>query len=105
MTEPFDMTNKEKARQPVTRILAILLLTAGVMLTGCSGMREAMCQDNEYPVWATDAPATGRECVPKGEQPPPGYARYPAGHVPHYLDEDYTPSLAPTSSPSPTPSG
>lgn len=74
------------------------LVAAVLALTGCSGSREALCQSDEYPVWSTSAPGDGRACVVNGQEPPVGYARYPKGHAPHWLDEDYNPvaSASPT---------
>lgn len=35
----------------------------------------------------------GRQCVKDGHEPPSGFFRYPAHHVPKRADDDYTPTL------------
>lgn len=80
------------------RLTAVTVAGLGVVLAGCSPLqREAECMPNEYPVWSTDH-SGGSACVKNGEAPPPGYAKYPAGHVPKYADQDYIPTA--TASPS-----
>ncbi len=51
-----------------------------------------MCPEGEYPVRADSFPASGRACVEEGREPPSGYRRFPAGHVPHWVDDDYDPT-------------
>ncbi|MFE0455870.1 SCO0607 family lipoprotein [Streptomyces sp. NPDC058914] len=65
--------------------LALAGLTA-VLLTGCS-IEEASCGGGEYPVLAVGS--TGSACVPDGEQPPAGYARYPEGKVPEHVGDKW----------------
>lgn len=81
-------------------IAGVLVVVAGLALAGCTGIREANCQDDEYPAWSINYPDTGGACVPNGQDPGPGYARFPEGHVPYWLDEWYNPmeSPGPTSS-------
>jgi hypothetical protein len=33
--------------------------------------------------------ATGRTCVPDGEDPPAGYVRYPEGQVPEHIGDKW----------------
>jgi hypothetical protein len=78
------------------RAFALVGLAMIAGLFGCSPIRDHMCQPGEYPVWSQAAPATGRLCVTDGQEPPRGFARYPAGHVPTYVDEDYDPASSPS---------
>ena len=64
------------------RALTSLVLGLGLALTatGC----ERACGGDDYPV-RNDA--GGSACVPAGEEPPPGFERYPPGQTPTYADE------------------
>ncbi|MFI6033589.1 SCO0607 family lipoprotein [Streptomyces sp. NPDC051315] len=65
--------------------LALAGLTAA-LLTGCS-LEEASCRGGEYPVLAVGN--SGSACVPDGEEPPAGYARYPEGKVPEHVGDKW----------------
>jgi hypothetical protein len=66
-------------RTTLTAALGFTLLTAG-----CAG--EAICGSDAYPVKAVGS-TTGQSCVPRGEEPPAGYVRYPAGQVPKHVGD------------------
>ena len=69
-------------------LLAALLLAAGG-LTGCSGsgfeINEAICSRGEEPSWAVTN-TVGAVCVRDGESPLAGFARYPRGRVPVWIN-------------------
>lgn len=71
-------------------LAALLLVVAG--LTGCSGfeINEALCSEGEEPTWAVTN-TVGAMCVRDGESPQAGFARYPRGRVPVWINppEDY----------------
>lgn len=72
-----------------TRGLLGLALAGAVvagLTTGCS-MADATCGGEEYPVLAVGS--SGSACVPKGEEPPKGYARYPEGKVPEHVGDKW----------------
>ncbi|MFE1443801.1 SCO0607 family lipoprotein [Streptomyces sp. NPDC058739] len=71
----------------VTAVLVGAAAVAG--LTGCSALeiREEMCMSTEYPVLAVNS--SGSDCVPKGEEPGEGYARYPEGKVPEVVGDKW----------------
>lgn len=73
------------------RILAALLVAAAC-LTGCSDfeIHEAICSEGEEPTWAMTN-TTGAICVRDGEAPQEGFARYPRGRVPEWINppDDY----------------
>lgn len=56
------------------------------MLVGCSA-EDAICGGGEYPVMAVGS--TGSTCVPNGQEPPRGYARYPQGKVPQHVGDKW----------------
>jgi hypothetical protein len=58
-------------------------------LTACSPLsfRERVCSEGEYPAYSERYPSTGGYCVPNGQEPKRGFARYPPGLVPVYVDE------------------
>ncbi|MET7418647.1 hypothetical protein [Dactylosporangium sp. NPDC005555] len=68
------------------RLLTLLLLTA-FLTAGCS-FKERICGSGEHPVKAVGN-TTGRACVPDGTGPPAGYAPYPSGKVPKYIDDEW----------------
>jgi hypothetical protein len=70
-------------RRVVWSLLAVLLMTA---TSGCS--REKVCSSGKYPAISTEFPESGRVCVPNGQRPPTGYATYPPGQTPTYVDQD-----------------
>jgi hypothetical protein len=61
---------------------------AGILLTGGCLFREAICRSGEYPVAAVRS-ATGRTCVPDGQEPPAGYVRFPEGKVPEHVGDEW----------------
>ncbi|GGR29274.1 hypothetical protein GCM10010251_51890 [Streptomyces aurantiogriseus] len=65
--------------------LSLVGLSAA-LLTGCS-IEEASCGGGEYPVLAVGS--SGSSCVPNGEEPPAGYARYPEGKVPEHVGDKW----------------
>ncbi|MER7283449.1 hypothetical protein ABT369_54415 [Dactylosporangium sp. NPDC000244] len=70
-----------------TRCAAAVMILALLPATGCD-MRERVCRSQEYPVKAVGN-RTGAACVPKDQQPPAGYVRYPAGKEPVYVDDEW----------------
>lgn len=68
------------------RLVSAGLLLAGA-LTGCSGfgINEALCSKGQEPVWAFTT-RVGAQCVKDGVAPPPGFARYPRGRVPVWIN-------------------
>ncbi len=57
-------------------------------LTGCSfRIEEASCGGGEYPVLAVNS--GGSDCVPDGEEPAQGCARYPEGKVPEKVGDKW----------------
>ncbi|MEU6014952.1 hypothetical protein ABZ826_13145 [Streptomyces sp. NPDC047515] len=66
--------------------LALVPVTLAVLTTGCS-LQDAICGGGEYPVLAVGS--AGSACVPKGEAPPKGYARYPKGEVPEHVGDKW----------------
>ena len=69
-------------------LLAALFLVAGG-LTGCSGsgfeINEAICSKGEEPSWAVTN-TVGAVCVRDGESPQAGFARYPRGRIPVWIN-------------------
>lgn len=65
--------------------LSLVGLSAA-LLTGCA-IEEASCRGGEYPVLAVGS--GGSACVPNGEKPPAGYARYPEGKVPEHVGDKW----------------
>ncbi len=72
------------------RLLTSSLAALGVvgLMAGCTTFNERVCEKGEYAVRATAAPETGRTCVPNGQEPPPGYERFPPGQTPTYPEDD-----------------
>ncbi|MEH0584264.1 hypothetical protein QA942_09135 [Streptomyces sp. B21-106] len=65
---------------------AVAVATAG--LTGCSlQIEEAVCGGGQYPVLAVNS--GGGDCVPDGEEPAQGWARYPEGKVPEKVGDKW----------------
>ncbi|MDP2773204.1 MAG: hypothetical protein Q8O61_06570 [Nocardioides sp.] len=71
-------------RTPLS-LVALLLVAGG--LTGCSDfeIHEAICSEGEEPTWAVTNTA-GSVCVRDGEPPLEGFARYPRGRVPVWIN-------------------
>ncbi|MFB9412595.1 SCO0607 family lipoprotein [Dactylosporangium matsuzakiense] len=67
---------------------AVALLVILVSPVSACDMRERVCRSQEYPVKAVGN-RTGAACVAKGQEPPAGYVRYPAGQEPVYLDDEW----------------
>ncbi|MBU2666919.1 hypothetical protein KOI35_25740 [Actinoplanes bogorensis] len=69
------------------RPAALTLAAVGVasLLSGC--MQDAICGSDDYPVLQTGG--TGRQCVPKNEEPPAGFARFPSGQEPKHVDDEW----------------
>jgi hypothetical protein len=67
------------------RYAAALLVGAGLLLGGCG--KDAICGGGEYPVQSIGG--TGRQCVSNQQDPPPGFARYPAGKEPKHVDDQW----------------
>lgn len=67
-------------------LVAALFLVAGG-LSGCSGLEinEAICSKGEEPTWAVTN-TVGAVCVRDGEVPLAGFARYPRGRVPVWIN-------------------
>ncbi len=78
-------------RGEVGRALAGAAVAAAVAvatLTGCSfRIEEASCGGGEYPVLAVNS--SGSDCVPDGEEPAQGWARYPQGKVPEKVGDKW----------------
>jgi hypothetical protein len=69
---------------------AFALPTAGLFVAAlvvACGFQDAICGSGEYPVQQIDN--TGRQCVAKGEEPPAGWTRYPAGQEPKRVDDEW----------------
>ncbi|QTD95812.1 SCO0607 family lipoprotein [Streptomyces cyanogenus] len=74
------------------RTSVVLLALAGgfaaSLLTGCAGWgKERVCLPGEDPVLAVND--AGGDCVPEGEEPGPGWVRYPRGKVPVYVGDEW----------------
>ncbi|WP_416985597.1 SCO0607 family lipoprotein [Streptomyces sp. T028] len=77
-------------RRPSKSLLGLALAgaTATMLLSACSfSMQDAQCSGGEYPVLAVNG--SGGACVEDGQEPPKGYARYPEGKVPEYVDDKW----------------
>ncbi|MFD4035136.1 SCO0607 family lipoprotein [Streptomyces sp. NPDC058637] len=82
------MRTANRLRTPSRTTLGLALATATLaLLTGACSMQEAMCGGGEYPVLFVGS--GGRACVPDGEEPPKGYARYPEGKVPEHVGDKW----------------
>ncbi|MFD9392188.1 SCO0607 family lipoprotein [Streptomyces sp. NPDC060000] len=67
-------------------VAAATAVWAVVALTGCSlRIEEASCGGGQYPVLAVNS--AGSDCVPDGEEPADGWARYPEGKVPEKVGD------------------
>ena len=61
------------------------LAMTGLLLGGCGN--DAICGGGEYPVQQVGG--TGRQCVADEQDPPAGFARYPAGKEPKHVDDKW----------------
>ncbi|MGW6924007.1 SCO0607 family lipoprotein [Streptomyces sp. NPDC054950] len=69
-------------------VAAMAAAMAVATLTGCSfQIEEASCGGGEYPVLAVNS--GGGDCVPDGEEPAEGWARYPQGKVPEKVGDKW----------------
>lgn len=67
---------------------AAVAVSAVALLTGCSlRIEEASCGGGAYPVLAVNS--SGSDCVPDGEEPADGWARYPEGKVPEKVGDTW----------------
>jgi hypothetical protein len=64
---------------------ALVLAATAALLTGCG--KDAICGGGEYPVQSVGG--TGRQCVADEQDPPSGFARYPAGKEPKHVDDQW----------------
>jgi len=71
----------------INRQVAVGLVAAcaAAVLTGCGA--DAICGGGDYPVLQVGG--TGRQCVPKSDDPPAGFARYPVGKEPKHVDDEW----------------
>jgi hypothetical protein len=67
----------------IKQCAVVACLAAGLLLGGCGN--DAICGGGEYPVQSIGG--TGRQCVPEKQDPPSGFARYPAGKEPKHVDD------------------
>ena len=68
--------------------LSVLVVGAALGASGCS-LQERVCSSGEYPVRTVDSTDGGLACAPDGEEPPPGYERFPDGQAPEFVDDVY----------------
>ncbi|AEV87304.1 lipoprotein [Actinoplanes sp. SE50] len=77
-------------RGPGGRLLTVATVAAMTLaclvLSGCT-FQDAECSDGEYPAAQVDGP--GSYCVPDGQEPDPGFVRYPAGRVPRHVGDEW----------------
>lgn len=77
------MRTASRLRTPSRTALGLALAGVTVtLLTSACSLQQATCGGGEYPVLAVGS--AGSACVPDGEEPPKGYARYPKGKVPEH---------------------
>jgi hypothetical protein len=69
-----------------TLLLAGLGVGASLLLSGCQ-IRDAICSNGYYPAAHVNGP--GSYCVKDGDEPKPGFVRYPAGKVPRHVDDEW----------------
>ena len=87
-SRPDHSSSTSSRRRPSRSAVGLALASVTVVLlaTGCS-MEDAQCGGGEYPVLAVGS--SGSACVPDGEEPPKGFARYPEGKVPEHVDDKW----------------
>ncbi|MDY7087156.1 MAG: hypothetical protein SYR96_18825 [Actinomycetota bacterium] len=64
---------------------AVVAAGVALLLGGC--LKDAICGSDDYPVLQIDG--SGRQCVPKGQEPPTGFTRFPEGQVPKHVDDEW----------------
>ncbi|MFF1444469.1 SCO0607 family lipoprotein [Streptomyces sp. NPDC058295] len=82
--------SRGRARSAVAGVVgaAVAVAVAVATLTGCGlQIEEASCGGGEYPVLAVNS--GGGDCVPDGEEPAQGWARYPEGKVPEKVGDKW----------------
>jgi hypothetical protein len=65
---------------------ALAGVVTALVLSGC-GYAERVCLSGHYPVLAVNN--SGGDCVANGEEPQEGWARYPEGMVPEYVNDKW----------------
>ena len=63
----------------------VVSVCAVLLLAGC--VPDAICGSDDYPVLQVGG--TGRQCLPEGQEPPAGWARYPPGQEPKHVDDKW----------------
>lgn len=77
------------ARGVMAAVGLVGVVGVAAVTAGCSvDLRDYECSSDEYPVQAVGA-GSGSACVTKGEEPPAGYVRYPAGQVPQRVGDKW----------------
>jgi len=66
--------------------LAIPGVTAILLMSGCSS--DAICSSGEFPVVQV-GDGGGQYCAENGEEPLPGFVRFPEGKVPQHVDDKW----------------
>ncbi|MCB5168427.1 hypothetical protein LG634_26840 [Streptomyces bambusae] len=87
---PTAAPRRTAPRRTALRAATFVLAGAAAVLalTGCNlDFQEDVCNTGEYPVLAVGG--SGSACMPNGEEPAQGYARYPEGKVPRQLDDKW----------------
>lgn|SRR5690349_6019257 len=74
-------------RKSLTGMMLAAALAATLLSAGCT-FEDAICAGDDYPVKAVGG-TTGQDCVPKGQEPPAGYVRYPEGKVPKHVGDKW----------------
>ena len=74
-------------RKTLTGALLTGALTTALLTAGCT-FADAICGSGDYPVKAVGT-TTGQDCVPKGQEPPAGFVRYPVGKVPEHVGDKW----------------
>src|SRR5690349_5927753 len=73
-------------RKTPTSVMLTAALAATLLTAGC--IEDAICSSEDYPVKAVGG-TTGQDCVPKGQEPPAGYVRYPKGKEPQHVGDKW----------------
>lgn len=69
----------------VTAAIVVPVTCVALLLGGCT--QDAVCGSGDYPVLRVGG--TGRQCLPKGQAPAAGWARFPSGQVPAHVDDKW----------------
>ncbi|MFJ2559128.1 MULTISPECIES: SCO0607 family lipoprotein [unclassified Streptomyces] len=86
-TAGFRTSSLVRGRRMLRSAAGLALACAAVAtLTSCS-MEDASCGGGEYGVITVGS--TGQACVPKGEEPPKGYTRFPEGKEPEHVGDKW----------------